>query len=133
MRTDTKKFKQEVAELEKLSIDSYLQLEYDEFMHNHKVSRLINNNNQIKYGDYPDGLARLYGALNSQKGDFLILDAKPGYEFIGESSPEHTGGGAHGSMHKNDSLTPIIVTGTNKSMDNLRIVDLKKWILDLLK
>ncbi len=93
----------------------------------------IKNNNQIKYGDYPDGLARLYGALHSQKGEFLIVDAKPGYEFIGESSPEHTGGGAHGSMHKNDSLTPIIVTGTNKSIDNLRIVDLKKWILDLLE
>jgi predicted AlkP superfamily pyrophosphatase or phosphodiesterase len=93
----------------------------------------IDNNNQIKYGDYPDGLARLYGALHSQKGDFLIMDAKPGYEFIGESSPEHTGGGAHGSMHKNDSLTPIIVTGTDKSIDHLRIVDLKEWILDTLK
>ncbi|WP_251528131.1 alkaline phosphatase family protein [Metabacillus litoralis] len=93
----------------------------------------IKNNNQLEYGDYPDGLARLYGALHSQKGDFLIVDAKPGYEFIGESSPEHTGGGAHGSMHKNDSLTPIIVTGTNKSIDHLRIVDLKEWILDLLE
>ncbi|MBM7587786.1 putative AlkP superfamily pyrophosphatase or phosphodiesterase [Bacillus pakistanensis] len=93
----------------------------------------IKNNNQIKYGDYPDVLARLYGAIHSQKGDFLIVDAKPGYEFIGESSPEHTGGGAHGSMHKTDSLTPIIVTGTNKSMDHLRIVDLKEWILDLLE
>lgn len=93
----------------------------------------IKNNNQIEYGDYPDVLARLYGALHSQKGEFLIVDAKPGYEFIGESSPEHTGGGAHGSMHKNDSLTPIIVTGTNKSIDHLRIVDLKEWILDLLE
>lgn len=94
---------------------------------------VINNNKQIKYGDYPDGLARLHGALHSQKGDFLIVDAKPGYEFIGESSPEHTGGGAHGSMHKDDSLTPIIVTGTDKSIDHLRIVDLKGWILDLLE
>lgn len=93
----------------------------------------IKTKNQLKYGDYPDGLARLYGALHSQKGDFLIVDAKPGYEFIGESSPEHTGGGAHGSMHKNDSLAPIIVTGTNKSIDDLRIVDLKKWILDFLE
>lgn len=93
----------------------------------------IDNNNKIKYGNYPDGLARLYGAIHSQKGDFLIVDAKPGYEFIGESSPEHTGGGAHGSLHKNDSLTPIIVTGTDKSIEQLRIVDFKKWILDLLE
>ncbi|HEY4548828.1 MAG TPA: alkaline phosphatase family protein, partial [Bacillus sp. (in: firmicutes)] len=65
--------------------------------------------------------------------EFLIVDAKPGYEFIGESSPEHTGGGALGSMHKNDFLKPIILTGTNKSIDHLRIVDLKEWILDLLE
>jgi hypothetical protein len=57
----------------------------------------------------------------------------PGYEFIGESSPEHDGGGAHGSMHKDDSLSPMIVTGTNKRIDHLRIVDLKKWILDILE
>jgi hypothetical protein len=100
---------------------------------NSSILDLAIKNNQLEYGDYPDGLARLYGALHSQKGDFLIVDAKPGYEFIGESSPEHTGGGAHGSMHKNDSLTSIIVTGTNKSIDHLRIVDLKEWILDLLK
>src|SRR3954466_12514839 len=49
----------------------------------------IKNNNQLEYGDYPDGLARLYGALHLQKGEFLIVDAKPSYEFIGESSPEH--------------------------------------------
>ncbi|MFC0272589.1 alkaline phosphatase family protein [Metabacillus herbersteinensis] len=93
----------------------------------------IDGNHHISYRNYPDGLARLYGALHSQKGDFLIVDAKPGYEFIGESSPEHAGGGAHGSMHKDDSLTPMIVTGTDKSIDHLRIVDLKRWILDVLE
>ncbi|WP_409254203.1 alkaline phosphatase family protein [Bacillus sp. SCS-153A] len=86
----------------------------------------------ISFGDYPDGLSRLYGALHSQKGEFLIVDAKPGYEFIGESSPEHTGGGAHGSMHKVDSLSPLIVSGTDKSTENLRLVDVKKWVLELL-
>jgi predicted AlkP superfamily pyrophosphatase or phosphodiesterase len=93
----------------------------------------IKDNKRIGYRNYPDGLSRLYGALHSHKGDFLIVDAKPGYEFIGESSPEHDGGGAHGSMHKDDSLSPMIVTGTNKRIDHLRIVDLKKWILDILE
>lgn len=88
---------------------------------------------QLIYGNYPDGLARLYGAIHSQTGDFLIADAEPGYEFIGESSPEHTGGGAHGSMHKVDSYAPLIVTGTDHSIDHLRIVDLKKWILDIIE
>ncbi|WP_394138147.1 alkaline phosphatase family protein [Cytobacillus oceanisediminis] len=99
---------------------------------NLSILDLTIKNKQIEYGDYPDGLARLYGAIHSQQGEFLIVDAKPGYEFIGESSPQHSGGAAHGSMHKADSLAPFIVTGTNKSIDGLRMVDLKKWILDIL-
>ncbi|MCA1063761.1 alkaline phosphatase family protein [Rossellomorea aquimaris] len=89
--------------------------------------------NNISYGIYPDALARLYGAATSQNGRFLITDAKPGYEFIGESSPEHSGGAAHGSMHKVDSLVPLIVSGTNKSIENLRIVDLKDWIMEIIQ
>ncbi|MFY0758221.1 alkaline phosphatase family protein [Metabacillus dongyingensis] len=92
-----------------------------------------NSRKRLSYGDYPDGLSRLYGAIHSQEGEFLIADAKPGYEFIGESSPEHTGGGAHGSMHKVDSYAPIIVTGTGRHIDQLRIVDLKKWIINILE
>src|SRR4029453_3144333 len=34
----------------------------------------------IEYGDYPDALRRLYGALHSHKGEFLIVTAKEGYE-----------------------------------------------------
>ncbi|MGR3765740.1 alkaline phosphatase family protein [Rossellomorea sp. NS-SX7] len=89
--------------------------------------------NTINFENYPDALARLYGAAESQKGRFLITDAKPGYEFIGESSPEHSGGGAHGSMHKADSSVPIIVSGTDKSIKNLRIVDLKDWIMEIIQ
>jgi predicted AlkP superfamily pyrophosphatase or phosphodiesterase len=91
-----------------------------------------NSRKQLSYGDYPDGLSRLYGAIYSQEGEFLIADANPGYEFIGESSPEHTGGGAHGSLHKVDSYAPIIVTGTGRHIDQLRIVDLKNWIINIL-
>lgn len=101
---------------------------------NHDILDLdIDEHFQISYRNYPDGLSRLYGAIHSQKGDFLIADAKPGYEFIGESSPEHAGGGAHGSMHKDDSLIPLIITGTDKGIKHLRIVDLKSWILEILE
>ncbi|WP_417898625.1 alkaline phosphatase family protein [Bacillus haimaensis] len=89
-------------------------------------------NGKIAYGEYPDALARLYGAMHSQDGEFIIADAKPGYEFVGESSPEHSGGGAHGSLHQVDSLSPIIVAGTDKNIENLRSVDLKKWVLEVL-
>jgi predicted AlkP superfamily pyrophosphatase or phosphodiesterase len=100
---------------------------------NKDILDLKMKDNKISYGHYPDALARLYGAAESQKGSFLITDAKPGYEFIGESSPEHSGGGAHGSMHKVDSTVPLIVSGTNKSIENLRIVDLKEWIMEIIQ
>jgi hypothetical protein len=43
------------------------------------------------------------------------------------------GGGAHGFMHKVDSVPPIQVTETDKCIDHLRMVDLNKWILEVLK
>lgn len=57
----------------------------------------VNEQNEIKYGDYPDALARLHGALHSHQGRYLIVDAKPGFEFIGEHSLTHDGGAGHGS------------------------------------
>ena len=87
---------------------------------------------QIIYQDYPDALARLHGALHSQEGRIIIVDAKPSYEFIEKHSHDHAGGGAHGSLHKVDSVVPIIVTGASKLPESNRLVDLKNWILQLL-
>ncbi|MER1998731.1 MAG: alkaline phosphatase family protein [Lysinibacillus sp.] len=86
----------------------------------------------ISYQDYPDALARLHGALHSQEGRVIIVDAKPSYEFIEKHSHDHAGGGAHGSLHKVDSIVPIIVTGANEIPPSNRLVDVKKWILQLL-
>ncbi|WP_067727695.1 alkaline phosphatase family protein [Oceanobacillus damuensis] len=85
----------------------------------------------ISYGEYPDALARLYGALHSHEGRYIIVDAKPGHEFIGEHSPTHPGGGGHGSLHKDDSLTPMIITGDPSTPQYERVVDFKDWILEL--
>lgn len=93
----------------------------------------INEQNEIQYGDYPDALARLYGALNSHEGRFVVVDAKPGYEFIGKYSPTHVGGGGHGSLHKEDSLTPLIIVGTDDKPQHNRLVDFKDWILELIR
>ena len=92
----------------------------------------VTNEGHIRYQDYPDALARLHGALHSQEGRVIIVDAKPSYEFIEEHSHDHAGGGAHGSLHKIDSIVPIIVTGTNEFPQSNRLVDVKKWILQLL-
>ena len=92
----------------------------------------VTNEGRIQYEDYPDALARLHGALHSQEGRVIIVDAKPSYEFIEYHSHDHAGGGAHGSLHKVDSIVPMIVTGTNQFPETNRFVDLKSWILQLL-
>ncbi|WP_310231794.1 alkaline phosphatase family protein [Brevibacillus nitrificans] len=89
-------------------------------------------NNRIKYGKYPDVLARLYGAMNSHEGRFAVVTVQPGYEVVTESSPTHIGGGAHGSLHELDSLVPFLVTGTDTLPKTMRIVDIKDWIVQLV-
>ncbi|OMP67360.1 alkaline phosphatase family protein [Domibacillus epiphyticus] len=93
----------------------------------------INNQNEINYSDYPDALARLHGALHSHKGRYIIVDAKPGYEFVGKQSPDHAGGAAHGSLHKLDSEVPVMIAGTDQKPKNYRLVDFKDWIVELTK
>ncbi|QYK69459.1 hypothetical protein KAI36_04646 [Paenibacillus sp. S02] len=90
------------------------------------------NNNRIKYGKYPDVLARLHGAMNSHEGRYVVVTVQPGYELVGESSPTHIGGGAHGSLNEKDSLVPLIISGTNTRPKTLRIVDIKDWIMQLV-
>ena len=86
----------------------------------------------IRYNAYPDALARLHGALHSQNGKVIIVDAEPSYEFIEEHSHDHAGGGAHGSLHKVDSVVPLIVVGADEPDAPKRLVDMKTWILQLL-
>jgi len=93
----------------------------------------VNNNKQsIQYGKYPDGLQRLSGALNSHPGNFLVVTAISGYEFSGNGSPTHTGGGGHGSLDEEVSLVPLIISGSDQKPQYSRIVDLKSFILKLL-
>ncbi len=93
----------------------------------------IEDDRTIRCGDYPDALSRLNGALHSHEGRYLILDAKPGFEFATEHSPTHPGGASHGSLHRDDSITPMIVTGTDVRPATNRLVDLKSWILELVR
>ncbi|USK87363.1 alkaline phosphatase family protein [Peribacillus asahii] len=111
-------------------IDTYNQTWFIEG--DHELLDITVNDNQILYGDYPDALDRLYSSLNSHEGNFIIVSAKPGYEFIGEGSPTHVGGASHGGLHQQDSLVPLIVTGTHSTPSYLRMVDIKEWVLSLI-
>ncbi|MFC0472698.1 alkaline phosphatase family protein [Halalkalibacter kiskunsagensis] len=97
----------------------------------HSILDLTITGNDVTFGDFPDALKRLHSTLHSHEGDFVVISAKPGYELRGEVTPSHAGGASHGGFHKNDSLIPMLVTGTETTPDFFRMVDLKKWILDL--
>ncbi|SDZ30954.1 Type I phosphodiesterase / nucleotide pyrophosphatase [Evansella caseinilytica] len=99
----------------------------------HTVLDLQVMGKRITFGDYPDAMMRLYSTLHSHAGDFLVAAVKPGYEFISESSPRHPNGASHGGFHKNDSLIPLIVTGTSSKPEYLRVIDIKDWIIRLMK
>lgn len=86
----------------------------------------------LDYDQYPDVLKRLSSALRSHQGEFLVVTAKPGYEFTGSSSPTHKGGGGHGSIRKMESLVPLIISGTDRKPEYVRMVDLKDYLLNLL-
>src|SRR5699024_4925999 len=47
------------------------------------------NESLLTYGKYPDALARLYGAINSHQGRFIVVNAKPGHEFNAQLTPLH--------------------------------------------
>lgn len=88
---------------------------------------------KFDYGRYPDVLRRLSAALNSHQGEFMVVTAKPGYELKYGSSPTHEGGAGHGGISQVESLVPLIVAGTDRKPESLRIVDLKPFLLQLLK
>lgn len=84
----------------------------------------------IHYTDYPDALNQLYSALHSLPNS-IIVTAKPGFVVFSETTPVHNGGGEHGGLHRDDTLAVLIVSGTDKKIENPRIVDLKDYILSL--
>ncbi|WP_019423207.1 alkaline phosphatase family protein [Paenibacillus sp. OSY-SE] len=93
---------------------------------------LRKSDKRLEYGDYPDALMRLHSALSSHEGNFVIVTAAPGSEFIGESSPTHSGGAGHGSLHKQDSHVPLLISGSETRPDIFRLVDVKRWIMNEL-
>ncbi len=92
----------------------------------------LTHDKKVSFGDYPDALARVYGALNSHPGRFIVVNAKPGCEFKAQSTPFHLGGSAHGSLHKQESLVPLVIAGTAVKPNYPRIVDIKDFVLQLI-
>ena len=90
---------------------------------------------RVQYGDYPNALERIWGGLTNESSADIWLTSNIGYEFVLDGVKAHVGGGSHGSMHKLDSLSPLIVGGV-RSAENLpekpRLVDVCPLCLELL-
>jgi hypothetical protein len=61
---------------------------------------------------YPDALARMWSALQCPNAGDVLLSAAPAYEFVDWGGQAHVGGGSHGSLHRSDSLGPLLLCGT---------------------
>ena len=94
--------------------------------------QLDSSTSSITYGAYPDGLMRLFTALHSHDGNFLVVTTGPGYEMKGATSITHEGGGAHGAFHEEDSYFPMFIAGTKEKPRYNRMVDVKDFIIGLL-
>ncbi|RNB82266.1 alkaline phosphatase family protein [Brevibacillus fluminis] len=93
----------------------------------------LDSQGNIFFDSYPDALSRLHGALFARNDEVVIITAAPAYEFYSEYAPTHLGGGSHGSLHKRDSLVPLIVAGAKHVMKRpARLVDVKDFILQEL-
>jgi predicted AlkP superfamily pyrophosphatase or phosphodiesterase len=70
--------------------------------------------------DYPDALARVWSALTCPTAGDVLLSAAPGYEFVDWGGAAHVGGGSHGSLHRSDSLAPLLWCGTGPERRDVR-------------
>lgn len=90
-------------------------------------------NNRLDSYFFPDGLQRLASVFASHTGNFLVISAKSGVEFTADGSPNHLGGGNHGSLHRTDTLIPLIISGKGTLPPPERIVDMKEYLISLLE
>jgi hypothetical protein len=60
---------------------------------------------------YPDGVARVEGALRNPNSGEVLVSAAPGYEFVDLAGHHHVGGGSHGSLAAGDSEVPMLTVG----------------------
>jgi hypothetical protein len=60
---------------------------------------------------YPDALGRLWSALAAPQAGDLLVSLALGHECVDWGQMTHIGGGSHGSLHAEDSLVPLLLSG----------------------
>ena len=91
-----------------------------------RTLNLAVSDGQVRYGEYPDALERLWGCLRSPRCGDVVLSATPGYTFGEVSGGYHTASD-HGSLHACDSEVFVLASGVPAPR---RITDVAPTLLD---
>jgi hypothetical protein len=79
---------------------------------------------------YPDGLSRLWSALECPHSGDVLASARLGYEFVDWGGGDHVGGGSHGSLHRDDSEGVLLLCGVEaEQRDRWSISDVTGLVL----
>jgi len=80
---------------------------------------------------YPDGLNRLWSALECPHSGDVLASAELGYEFVDWGGADHVGGGSHGSLHRDDSEGVLLLCGVDApARQEWALTDLTGLVLD---
>jgi hypothetical protein len=89
---------------------------------------------KLSYGDYPNALERIATGFSSESAS-LWATARIGSEFRVEETNLHRGG-SHGSLHRDDSTSPLIIAGAPEDLEipeHPRSIDVAPLILRMLE
>lgn len=86
----------------------------------------------IYYASYPNALERIAQCLDNPNTGELVVTAQPGYLLAGAGAPLWPGKGSHGSLYWEDSLVPLIISGTSGKLLKPRISDVVPFIKSIM-
>ena len=66
---------------------------------------------RLRSEEFPDPLARVWSALTAPHAGDFVLSLALGYEALDWGGVTHVPGGSHGSLHRGDSLGPLLFVG----------------------
>ncbi len=66
---------------------------------------------RLATASYPDALSRMWSALTCPTSGDVLISAGAGCEFVDWGGAAHVSGGSHGSLHRSDSLAPLVLCG----------------------
>ncbi|HBJ37826.1 MAG TPA: hypothetical protein DDZ51_24330, partial [Planctomycetaceae bacterium] len=88
----------------------------------------------IRFGDYPNAFERIASVFDEEVSGDLWLTSMPGYEFKLDGISVHQNG-SHGSLHADDSYSPLFMAGFDESLmpqRTARSVDVTPICLSIL-